>query len=198
MKNKVIKEYRERLKGITKDRAGSRKFIEKSKKVIEDYYKKYFDMEEVRNSVDYKLKMGNLDLIKRESLFIYSNKNEKIFLINARNLTSDVIKKEIDVVDRELFEYKKRIIDLCEMVQLEINKLGLIEETFYKVCYTIDYMEIGKKAIELNNEIKYCYYFIIYFNSFSGFESNRSKLNSVFFTEADIEKFIYENERMLI
>lgn len=196
MKNHIIKGYRERLKGITKDRAGIQKFIEKNKVVIEEYYKKYFEIEEARNSVAHKLKMGNINQLNKDSLFLYSDKNEKIPLMNARILTENVVKRELEVVDRELNAYKKRIIDLCEMVQLDLHKLELIEETFYKICYTIEYLEIGEKAIELNNKMRYCYYFIIYFNSFSGFESNRSKLNPVYFTEKEIEKFIYENKNM--
>lgn len=198
MKNKLIKDYRERLENITKDRKGSRSFIEANIKAIEDCYNKFYEIERPKNFVEYNYKIGKLEAINKESLFIYSDKKEKIYLLKTRNITKEIIKRQLDIANKQLDAYRFRIFDLSELVQLEINKLELLEETFYKLCYTIEYLELGEKAIEINNDIKYSYFFTKYCNGFTGFESSHEKLKPVFFTEEDIIKFIYENENSFV
>lgn len=198
MKNKLIREYRERMDALNKDRVGIRSFIDENKKTIDNYCNKYFESENSINYVEYNYNTGKIDQIEDEILFLYSNKGEKIYLLKSRLKTKENIERELKRAKNQLQFYKERIFELCELVQLHINKLELLEETFYKLSYAVEYIEIGDKAIEINNEIKYSYYFAIYFNAFTGFESSREKLKPVFFTKEEIVKFIYENEESFV
>lgn len=195
MKNKMVKEYRERIDDLNNDRDSIIKFIEENKKVIDSYCNKYFELERAINYVKYNNKIGKINQINDDLLFLYSNTGEKIFLLKSHQKTKENIEKELKRANNQLQSYKKRIFELCEIVQLHINKLELLEETFYKLSYAVEYIEIGEEAIAINNKMKYSYFFIIYFNAFSGFESNREKLKPVSFTKEDIDKFIYDNDK---
>ena len=194
MINKMLKEYRERANSLRVERREIRNFINKLRSELESFYNKYYDLEKMLDYIKPYLLHRRIIDINSNDIFYFSNMGEKVFPFEKKHITLEGLNNFIKKANKELKFYYSRTSKYCELIQLNIHKLERLEENFYKSLYTIDYLEYGAKSIDLNNQMKYSYYFTFYYNTFCGFESTQEKLNPVKFSEEDILKFIHENE----
>jgi len=198
MKNKFIREFRDRYKTLEEERELIMSYIENTQEVMDSYYTKYFEIDNIKQRLHFYISGDKIDAINVEDIFYFSADGNKIYPLNSRNRTKENLNKILKEIANQLKYYKDMTIKYCEIIQLHINKLELLEDAFYKVLYTIDYLELGSNSIEVNNKMGYGYYLKSYYNSFSGYESSRFKLKKVEFKESDILKFMKEIEEEII
>lgn len=196
-KNKIIKEFRQRIVTLEKDRVKMKDFVEKMCEEIEVNEKKYFDILMVSDYFKYILNNNHLIDLESDRVFTYSSDNEKIFLLDNRRIDETTLNYANKRIEDALSFYKRQVVEFARIVQLHIQKLELLETTFYKLLYTIEYLEYGDEAIKINNDLGYSYYFILYYNSLTGYESSKERMKAVNFSKEDIEKFIFDNSEKI-
>ncbi|MFZ1518366.1 MAG: hypothetical protein WAU11_06315 [Ignavibacteriaceae bacterium] len=194
-KNDIISAFRKRIEILEKDRLGFKSYIERMREKIEDYEKKYSNIIRVSDYLNYMISNNHLNEIDTTRVFIYSTDDQKIYLINERLKNNEIVSRANSEIEETLLYYKNQVVEYARIVQLHINKLELLETTYFKLLYSIEYLEYGEDAIKINNDLGYSYYFILYYNSLTGYESSKERMNAVSFTKEQIEKFIYENSK---
>lgn len=192
-KNKSISEFRQRIEVLEKDRVRFKSYIERMREKIEDYQKKYFDILRVSDYMKYMVNNNHFLEIDSERVYTYSTDDQKIFLLENRPKNDKIIQQTFEDIEGALTYYSRQVLEYARIVQLHIDKLELLETTYFKLLYSIEYLEYGEEAIKINNDLGYSYYFILYLNSLTGYESSKERMNSVSFTKEQIEKFIFEN-----
>lgn len=196
-KNGLIATFRKRIEILEKDRVGFKSYIERMRNKIENFEKSYSDLIRVKDYLNFMLTNNHSDKIDPKKIYTYSADEQKIYLINKSLISAESLQKANTEIEETIEYYKNQIIEYARIVQLHIKKLELLETTYYKLLYSIEFLEYGENAIKINNDMGYSYYFIIYLNSLTGYESARERLDPVYFAKDDIEKFIFENSQSL-
>lgn len=192
-KNDIISGFRKRIKILERDRVEFKSYIERMREKIEGFEKKYSDILRVNDYLNYMISNNHLNEIDTKRVFIYSADDKKIYLVNEKLKTNEIVKRANSEIEETLSYYKNQIIEHARIVQLHIDKLELLETTYFNLLYSIEYLEYGEEAIKINNDLGYSFYFILYYNSLSGYESSKERMNAVSLTKEQIEKFIFEN-----
>lgn len=96
MKNKIIKEYRERIIDIRSDIEKILSFIEGFQWKIDDYYTKYFEMQNISKYISSAIIHKKFEKIN-DNIYFFSKEEKKYFLLR--------INPKIKLISKSVMNY---------------------------------------------------------------------------------------------